>query len=266
VRRWQGGKIDEPFNIIIEPGTSLNELYTAIGRTTKWEHIGIDSKWGTSPPLQTPGAPHHAPKAGEHEGGLAPHRYERTAYTLKCRKSELVETVSKGFIYEWRTKDGVPFYIGRTRDIKEREREHRESPTNPEMDIMMKDPTHVMVPVEEWMCTTRQLDERETLCIRRAQHAGVKLHNVKKMSDEVVPMIKQTIILDAPKSDRFQPVWDEKRGTFRIRYTDHEGKKRTIERSGRRDKESALREMEASRKQLEREYYGLRAKDIFQDE
>ena len=241
VRRWQGGKIEEPFNIIIEPRATLNELYTAIGRTTKWEHVGI-TRWdkpGTKP-----------------EG--KDHKYLRTAYTFKCRASGPMATMQRGFIYQWRTADGAPFYVGRTNNMERRENEHRESPTNPEMTIMMKNPTNVMVAIEGWNCTTQQLDERETLCIRRAQLAGAKLLNVKKLADEIVPTILQSVVaVDAPRIIRFEPRWDEKRERYRIQWTDTDGSKKERQWSGKVDKVEALQLANAFRAQLIKEYFGL---------
>lgn len=102
VHRLQGVTIASNYNIWETDKMSLNNLYTALSRTTKWEQVGFEVSDKT-------------------------YKFETQKYHVV--KHEPI--VSVGYIYKMWDDDGY-WYIGRTDDPKRREEEHYTSPDEPE--------------------------------------------------------------------------------------------------------------------------------------
>lgn len=173
IRRWQGGSIDHEYNIVEVDKMDLRELNTAIGRTTKWSNIGLDSS-----------------KLLE--------KYERQKKTIRWGLINPVQIVDGHFIYKY--ESDTILYVGRTNDPIRRDREHQEQ--DPQLKGL------VMEITETVFATKKQIDELETHMIQKAECG--KMINKKKLKPKVIQEFRVKILStrftpkDQPLKKRFR--------------------------------------------------------------
>jgi hypothetical protein len=204
VARLQGGTIEQPFNIYEVDKMSLNALNTAITRTRKWEHIGIDGE------------------------GLE--EYVRFKYADKAKDIEYRDMkLEKGVIYEWTDKEKSFYYIGKTvQQLKQRDKQHKAAPVNKVMAEALAKPGAFSTPLVEVICTATQLDELETKYIHAAvRKHGPKLANIAKTKNvkDVVPVAEVKAVPIICSKFKIKP--HERDRCFRIRWTPPGGKQET---------------------------------------
>jgi hypothetical protein len=219
VRRWQGGEINYPYNIVGIWQMAYNDLNTAIGRTRKWEYVCYDSKETVT-------------KSGE------PRTFHPVQYPFVCRELEYVQRIEEGVIYEKRfTEDcemgkaGQLFYIGKTKDPERREQEHKRNPTNDDMALALTMP-HETKSVKVMRATPRQLDDAESRMIAAAIERGETLLNKKKTKDALATVERlktTTVACTVIMQTRFKITMDEKNCRYRIQWRDHNEKKHAKE-------------------------------------
>src|SRR6185312_2319438 len=191
VRRLQGLKIEEPYNIFEVENMTLNDINTAIGRTTVWQDVRFDST-------------------------KCKKKYMRVTYNHKCfyLKAKQLEIVD-GFVYEY--INGSDFYVGETIDPKKRHQEHLDEDkwfANPETKYQI---------VKSISCTKKQLREMETARIRELVLKGLNPRNKKQLPRNINQPTVQ--IVHKVECDRFQITHNIKEQFLRIQYRDHEGNK-----------------------------------------
>jgi predicted GIY-YIG superfamily endonuclease len=223
--KYQGGSINENYNIYEADKMNRNMLYTALSRATHEDYIHIDNI----------------------KGYYEQAEYLKETFLIKpCQD----EKYNKGKIYLITAGDN--YYIGETTlDLETRLEQHLndiESPIynlkhlKPEIKLIVKFPCF----------SHKELMKCEEKYIKiYKQMYGDKCLNKKQLETKT---IKNEIKVDIKKylrTDKFKIVDDEKRSCFRLKYTmngivkDH-----TIRYGKRTDKETALERMEAKKKEI----------------
>ena len=201
IRRFQGDKITSPYNIVEAKMMSTNDLYTAIGRTTKWDNVGLDNL--------------------ECEG----REFKKVSYEFKCRESKPEQLeLFDGKIYEITPPSKEWTYIGMTvQDPKTRELQHHHKPSNPEMQRAMQEPDVKMQVVASYRCTKQELAKIETEYLHRAVHRGVNLYN--KQKTKIVEAAKPPVIEHKTVQTKFNITDDPNKKRLRMQYHDADGKR-----------------------------------------
>lgn len=215
VMRFQGGKIEQPFNIYDSKQMSLQQLYTALSRTTKWADVHVDA---------------------------LSEKYERETPEQRCWLAEPVLNVEERVIYHY--LDEKTLYIGHTNDAKSRDRGHRTEPETLELAKLMEKTK--MEIVAEFVCSRSDIEQEEKLRITRAILEGYELVNRKKVTlgiellDSATPNLKEVKYVEP---DVLRICDEPSRKRYHIR-------SRGIDKTfpyGKRPKEEALKEAEEFR-------------------
>jgi predicted GIY-YIG superfamily endonuclease len=181
IRRWQGGKITEAFNIVELDKMDLRDIYTAIGRTTKWEHVGFlgDQKWV----------------------------FEKAKKWLPTGAIEPRSMYEDQYLYKFMEAGSAAVtYIGRTNDPIRRAEEHLESGKKG------------MKLTHYYKATKSQIDNLETKEIEKALKAGAQLTNKKKVNAVIREVSKPKEFQLKLIQTRFAPRDQPERKRYRIQY------------------------------------------------
>ena len=238
--KWQGCTIDEQFNIWDGAQMSMNEMYTAISRSSKYEHVNIvdvRDKYTKDKPRFGPWS-----KAG--------------AMMMPLKKIEYIT----GRIYKITKPECDQFYIGSTtRELSERLKEHIECPVNGLMAEFMKDASPVIELLEETFVPAgaqghgheRALEEIEnTYIVRYNPPLNIKNKKPERAKNIKVQRVEEKHIT------KFQINDVEKDGAFVINYTDNGKAQKKKFRYKSCGKDAAMAKAEEFRNSLIKKYYG----------
>lgn len=139
----QGIEITEPFNIWEAERMSHNELYTAVSRGVKKEHVHID--------------------------GLLLMRYKRDEVSHLTHKMKVKEEYT-GRIYMMRFSDDKGYIGQTTQTLLERFAQHKLKATNAKVASEMNDETTIELLEEITYTDNRQLDDMEKAYIRKYEN------------------------------------------------------------------------------------------------
>ena len=167
----QGIEISEPFNIWEANRMSHNELYTAITRGVKKEHVHIDAL---------------RPK----------YKHDKTShihFTVKAQKETM------GRVYLIRFSDGTG-YVGQTvQSVEERFEQHRLTPTNECVAMAMNSEATIELLDEFYFTDKRQLDKAEKAYITKYEGIMTLLNERLVTKPVVVRAVKDV----KPKKEKY---------------------------------------------------------------
>jgi hypothetical protein len=194
--RSQGATIREPYTIWGADKMNRNDLYTALSRTARWDHVCLEGKVKT--------------------------KYEPHVFAHKCRVLKFEEEkVAPGRIYEVSDAKNRFYYVGlTTKTLEERLAWHREEPTSKKMAEALERYEGITIRLlEEAVCTAKELDDIETVWIHKYDRKyGKLLLNVMKRRGVEREEPKVLAVEHLEVKQEFEPVDEPAKKRYRIRF------------------------------------------------